>query len=102
MSQRRFVYRDRSVLTGWDRPLQMFFLVIERVPVGDEEPDDGEPWFSNLDDPEYPFRTVDVVIARLRTLGVAWPASLCDDLLADQQANQGNLHHTYPPVPSAS
>jgi hypothetical protein len=102
MSQRRFVCRDLSVLTGWDRPLSMFFLVVDRVP-GTPWGDAGnEPIYSNLDDPDYPFRTVDVVVDRLRTLEITLPPTFVADLLADQRANAGNLQRTYPPVAIAS
>jgi hypothetical protein len=95
MTRRAYSTDTVDVATGWDRPLQMFFLVVTRRPVrrGHEQ-----VIFSNLDDAAYPWRSVTVVFDRLRTLGIGWPATLRADLEADCAENRGSFAHAYPPV----
>ena len=90
MSQRHFTCGPWHVLTGWDRPLQYHFLVVER---------DGEVVWSNLQ-LENPGMTPEQVVQQIGALGLAMvmPKSLYKDLREDMIQNAGNHIHEYPPV----
>lgn len=79
--------QEVSVLAGWDRPLQGFFLVIERI----KRP--GDYLFCNLDVPAsvpaHP-KTWDYFQAELDRLCIAMPKGLMQALLADKQRDAGN------------
>ncbi len=53
MSQYRYTSGEKDVLTGWDPPLQYFFLVITDI-------NDDETVFSNLDLDD-PVMTIDSI-----------------------------------------
>ncbi len=74
MSQRKFTNNGYEVLTGYDRPLNYFFLVVYK---------DDEKEFSNLDFAN-PAMTLDEIDSRLRTLGIEYPTNLLADLLNDK------------------
>ena len=98
MSQHIFISKTKDnktveVFTGWDRPLQGFFLVVEDV-------DDGgdQPFFSNLD-PEccsvsHP-KVYEEFEAFLESMGICLPPGLMDELLEDQRLNVGNKQRTW-------
>lgn len=89
MSQRRWSDGIYNILTGWDRPLQRFFLMIERR--GD---DPDQPFYSNLDDlslPRLGDMTVEQVVAKLTEHKILIPPSLDYDLRMDRENDVGNL-----------
>jgi hypothetical protein len=90
MTQRTFQTEDFSVLTGWDRPLQYFFLVV--YPLQSEAPD--EPVFSNLFR-RNPAMSLEEIAATLQRYGITAPAGLWRDLAEDQALNRGNLEVSY-------
>jgi hypothetical protein len=82
MSQRSFKSGKYDVLTGWDEPLQYFFLVIEDETT---QEDDDEYVFSNLQDRRDPAMKVSEVLIQLNLLDIEYPPMLAADLLADQR-----------------
>lgn len=87
MSQHRFRHHNYDVITGWDRPLQYFFLVVERLS-GVED----EYVYSNLNDPSLPLgaMTLTQVTAKLAELAIPLPVTLMDELIYDMRHNIGN------------
>ncbi|CAK2159495.1 hypothetical protein [Vibrio crassostreae] len=86
MSQHSFHARGYHVLCGWDRPLQGFFLVIEKS---------DELQYSNLfeDDP-HP-KSFDVFLIVLARFGIPVPEQILTALDEDKAANAGNLYHRW-------
>jgi hypothetical protein len=91
MSQHRFRHDGKNVLTGWDRPLQYFFLVVSK----DEEDDDYI--YSNLSDRSLRngAMTAEQVINKLDELDIVYPVHLMDFLLDDKRRNAGNEVQDY-------
>lgn len=79
--------RDVEVLTGWDRPLQGFFLVVQEVGARDDR-----YVFSNLDLPVWEShpRDFDGFMRVLADLGIKVPQGLLEELLLDAALNVGN------------
>ncbi|GGN46547.1 MULTISPECIES: hypothetical protein [Deinococcus] len=95
MSTHTFTHGALKVQAGWDRPLQYFYLVIERL-----QRQQGEPTlvYCNLDDPQARFDgglTLDQVQARLEEHHLPVPAGLLDALREDQRVNRGNHDVTW-------
>lgn len=88
MSQRVFSNNGMKVLTGWDRILHYFFLVIE-----DESAED-EYIFTNLDrlDPGMSLQEIKQTLDRFK---IKAPESLFDDLMQDKDSNLGNYFFNY-------
>ncbi len=91
MTQRRWETRDGwDVLTGWDRPLSRFFLVISRgCPLGEcsECRATGEHFlFDNLSSPKYPRgnMTLKDVEHELNALLTTWPRAVLHSLANDK------------------
>ena len=87
MSQHRFQSQTNHlhVLCGWDRPLQGFFLVIDR-----DGTFESTPIYSNLyEDNPHPqnFDGFAVVLARF---GIDMPSGLLEALESDKTHNAGN------------
>lgn len=84
-----------SILMGWDRPLQGFFMVIEV--------DGSEDYlYTNLDDPKLaPFHglpaSLDHFIKKLSELGLVIPARMVQEIQDDAFANVGNRYVRYAP-----
>jgi hypothetical protein len=83
------VYNDRPVIivTGWDNPLQGWFMTIE--PAEDGNPDANEESgmiYSNLDDEDIPLpgltRNLEHYKRRLREMKIEVPANYFDVVLA--------------------
>jgi hypothetical protein len=96
MTQRYFATEEYWIMTGWDRPCQNFFLTIY-----DREAFDpgNDIVYSTLDDEfsdGYGGLPLDQIMAKMTQYGLTPPATLRDDLLADQAANRGDLRVTYP------
>jgi len=73
-----------TILSGWDRPLSGYFLVVESVS------DPENILYSNLDEPNsHPqeFNRFDAVLA---SLGISMPAQMRQEILADKESNTGN------------
>lgn len=90
MSQRQFTHGKNLILTGWDRPLQYFFLVIEDMT--DEDSDDYI--FTNLNLPN-PAMTLEQIKDVLSKENIAAPATLFTDLATDKENNVGSSFHNY-------
>lgn len=118
MTSRKWKTEDGwEVLTGWDRPLQRFFLVIDRncpecdakgtTELGDRCPGckgtGGQMLFSNLRERRYPRgdMTIADVIHELSRLVTTWPPALDEQLEMDQAVNMGNHEIDYGVVGSA-
>lgn len=89
--------RPVTILMGWDRPLQGFFMVIEAEGVED----DGQDYiYSNLTDRQ--LRSVrglpdslDHYMAKLAELDLSVPAQMLKEIQADAAADVGNRHVWY-------
>ena len=86
--------KPATILMGWDRPLQGFFMVIE------DGQNRGEYIYSNLDDPELiqfgglpPF--LDHFITKLQALGLSVPDVMLDAIELDAALNEGNRRVEY-------
>jgi len=100
MSQHTITLKNKAdttynILTGWDRPLQGFFLVVF---VGDDD-DEDEMIYSNLNDihlvntPQPPhYQYFDEL---LDEMGVALPSDLKIALEEDKQVNRGNQNTSW-------
>jgi hypothetical protein len=104
MSQRIFRYQDLEVLTGWDHPLQYYFLVIESqnpLPPEDSEEESLDPSdeyvFTNLSLPN-PAMTIQQISDKLTALNITPPRSLFEDLHCDRlkQISDRYDYGTYP------
>jgi hypothetical protein len=101
-----------EVLTGWDRPLGGFFLVVMKVMVYDdddelmssnedisEEDINDDFLFTNLNMPDdqssHP-TTYDDFSAQLSKMGILLPAGLHAALQADKENDAGNSHKHWP------
>lgn len=98
MSQHIFytIHNDEliSILMGWDKPLQGYFMVIDKPDLGLDE-----PFWSNLinNNPNYP-KTLDPFLKILSKLKITVPKQMIDEILADGDQNLGNkevLHSFY-------
>ena len=117
MTQRRWTTEDGyAVLTGWDRPLQYFFLDISRIcPACEGNGTSGEDRkfgcddcegrgeqhvFSNLWSPKYPrgAMTLEDVMSELAEHLTAWPDTIKLVLAGDKATNAGNEVSAYEPI----
>jgi len=88
MSQRRFRSAGYMALTGWDRPLQQYFLVIEAE---DQDRGGGDGYvYSNLADPHFE-SDPEFIVRTCLGLGIVPPESLRADLAKDGAVNAGNV-----------
>ena len=83
-----------TIMMGWDRPLQGFFMVVEA------DNKRGEYIYSNLDDPELiqfgglpP--CLDHFLAKLQTLGLSVPDAMVEGIELDAMFNTGNRRVEY-------
>ncbi len=101
MSQHYFETKHRempvTILMGWDRPLQGFFMVIESDRAG---ADDDDYIYSNLTDRE--LRSVrglpdslDHFLAKLAEFGLSVPQQMLREIRADAAADVGNRQVWY-------
>jgi hypothetical protein len=77
-----------EVLAGWDRPLQGFFLVIQRIDPGDRPI--GPYLFSNLDMGEPHPKSFDHFRNVLDEFGIRVPQEMVDEIIRDGAVNKGN------------
>jgi hypothetical protein len=85
MSQRLFKNNKYNVLTGWDRPLQYWFLVITNKK--------GGLVFSNLQ-LLHPM-SLSRVIRECLDRNIEIPKTLASDLISDKKVNRGNYTYDY-------
>ncbi|PCD85645.1 hypothetical protein [Vibrio mediterranei] len=83
MSQHTFEYGQYSILCGWDRPLQGYFLVIE-------DKDQNASIDSNLDEPTPHPKIFDPFETVLRRFGIILPDNILIALYMDKVKNIGN------------
>lgn len=93
MSQRVFTNGNLEVLTGWDVPLQYFFLVIEDKNAATDDPHDGYV-FNNLRRKK-PGMTLEEIGEMLNNHGITFPPSLLSDLERDKRNNDQSLQFNY-------
>lgn len=87
-----------EVLIGWDRPLQRFFLVVEKSNIecnDDYFQDVGDYIYNNLDDKNlhdgsFQYQNLDYFKGMLANLKILVPENLWEDLLNDKKLNLGN------------
>jgi hypothetical protein len=86
--------KPATIMMGWDRPLQGFFMVIE------DSQNRGEYIYSNLDDPELiqfgglpP--CLDHFLAKLQALGLSVPDVMLNAIELDAALNEGNRRAEY-------
>lgn len=87
--------RPVSVLVGWDRPLQGFFMVVEF-----EDSQDDEYAYCNLEDLDLlEFSglppTFDFFAEKLQLLGIKLPELIVQELEMDRRSNAGNRRVVY-------
>lgn len=82
-----------TILMGWDRPLQGFYMVITY------EGEENEILYSNLDDPELDqfglSSTLDPFLEKLEKLGLCVPAKMVTEICNDRVGNVGNRYVVY-------
>lgn len=90
--QSRYRGEPVSVLLGWDRPLQQFFLVIERTALDSQaDEEDAEPFvYTNLEDPEVNPRNLAYFREVVARLAVPVPPQVFEAVAHDAQVNRGN------------
>lgn len=93
MSQRVFTQGNLEVLTGWDVPLQYFFLVVENKHAATDDPHDGYV-FNNLRR-KNPGMTLEEISTMLTHHGITPPLSLISDLERDRRNNDQSLQFNY-------
>jgi len=86
-----------TVLTGYDRPLNGFFMTVELV---GSEHDDEPPFYSNLDDWALAHsggmaRSMSYFADHLKVLGAAIPESVLREVNKDARERVGNRHVEY-------
>ncbi|AUR52060.1 hypothetical protein [Aquella oligotrophica] len=88
MSQHHFYTTHQSqkthVLMGWDRPLQGYFMVIEKGEMQDE------PYWSNLSQEESHPKTLLPFIVVLEQLNIKIPQRMIIEIMEDGANNAGN------------
>lgn len=85
--------RPVKIQTGWDRPLQGYYLVVERLDASEDADDDEIYLFSNLlhmpRGSSHP-KTMLPFVDRLKQIGMALPISMLAELEDDRVTNAGN------------
>jgi hypothetical protein len=79
--------RPVQVVIGWDRPLQGFFMTIERLDAADDE---AEVLFDNARSSLRFPRSLTVFRKKLAELGIKPPAGLFHAVTADARCGVGN------------
>lgn len=89
MTQRSYYVKHNEektlIFMGWDRPLQAFFMVIEKPS------DKDKPFWSNLDNTSEPFpKNLDTFLHVLKEHNIKIPDDMIVGLLEDKSLNLGN------------
>lgn len=91
-------YQGRRVLVvaGYDRPLDEVFLQVFGIHAQDQRADE---WliYSSINEPQFDWRNVDTLVAKLDSLGIAVPDDLLECVCLDQALRAGNRieHHDW-------
>jgi hypothetical protein len=90
-------YKDQAmtVLAGWDRPLQQFFMVIELDAPTDDMTDEEVYLYSNLFDPNSVRKDLDYFTEKLKEFGITLPNLMLDEIRKDCAQNIGNRQCVY-------
>jgi hypothetical protein len=84
---------NTHILMGWDRPLQGYFLVIEK------DTDEDEPFWSNLIHADEPHpKSIEPFLKVLQDLNINIPDSMIEALEEDGRTNAGNREVMHDPV----
>lgn len=75
-----------TVLLGWDRPMQCFFLVVE---------DSERVVYSNLDEKNAFSNDLEYYLAKLQELEIEVPLTMFEQVSFDGSNNQGDRHVVY-------
>lgn len=78
-----------QIVAGWDRPLQGFFMTIEKVAASNNDDDDNFI-YNNLNEENSHPRTFDPFIGVLVDLGINIPKQMIDEIVEDGIFNTGN------------
>jgi hypothetical protein len=89
MSQHVWTYKNFEALTGWDRPLQYFFLVISRTDISEDDEETDEFVFSNLR-LDNPSMSIEEIVSVLNKLEIPYPAQLAKRLQEDKRNDSGH------------
>ncbi len=86
MSQHIWTYKNYEVLTGWDRPLQRYFLVISLTDIPEDDDETDEYVFSNLR-MKNASMTLEEICKILERLNIPYPDNLRENLEKDEMEN---------------
>lgn len=93
MSRHHFhtTHENRLVVVtlGWDRPLQGYFMMVQKQDVNDSQ-DEDIFLFNNMEWVESHPLSLDPFMGALKKLGIALPDMLYQELLVDGRINAGN------------
>lgn len=106
MSQHSFetTYKGRpiSIVAGWDKPLQGFYLFIELLDATGDDDEEEEDYYlySNLGDAELAAYyglppTFDYFVNKLTSFGLKIPDRMYDEIMKDQRQNVVNRRVGY-------
>lgn len=76
-----------DIYFGWDRPLQGFFMFIEKPECEDEE---ERFLYSNLNEEESHPKSIQGYLDVLESFRISLPAAMIDEVLRDGRENCGN------------
>jgi len=85
-----------SVCLGWDRPLQGFFMLIEKEGIAEDA--DQEFVYLNLEDPDLKMgfhRDINSIVDGLARFEIAVPEKLIVEVIKDKRNNVGNRVEHY-------
>ncbi len=75
---------ETNIMMGWDKPLQYFFMIIEK------ESDIDEPFWSNLNQLEPYQKNLNFYLKILNELNIKLPPQMIEEVMEDQINNIGN------------
>lgn len=89
-----------EVLMGWDRPMQAFFMVVEKIDIDDADLDDDAYIYTNLYDPDLVgtggmSQCLDYFVKTLEELEITVPEALLANVQADGEDDAGNKYVSY-------
>lgn len=89
-------YQNRpvSVMLGWDRPLQEFFLTVEWADTDPEAEDTSSIFYASMYDNKRSIdrSSLDPIVAKLRDLGIDVPQSMFSEAETDRRLLTGNRY----------
>lgn len=88
MSQHYFYTKheneESKITMGWDRPLQGYFMVIEK------NSDKDDPFWSNLDYEKSHSKELDDFLSKLDQFKIKIPQQMIDEIIRDGKNGEGN------------